>query len=357
MARVELRGLRRRYPGGGAAALAGLDLDVADGELLVLVGPSGCGKSTALRLIAGLDTPDGGSIRIDDRDVGAVPPQDRDVAMVFQGYALYPHLTVRENIGFPLKMRGIAAPERARRVDAAAATLSLSRLLDRRPSELSGGERQRVAMGRAIVREPKVFLFDEPLSNLDAALRAELRVELAALVRRLGTTSLYVTHDQVEAMTMGSRLAILRGGVLQQIGPPRSIYEDPENDFVAGFLGSPPMSWLAITREGDALRGAGAALPAPLGIALPPRLKAGVRPEHVHLHAAPSRTVTIAAEVVSVEPLGAETHVLLDAEGAQIRLKTAGFDAPARGSRVRVHLDPGVLLWFDAESGARLRGA
>ena len=359
MAKVELRGLHRRYPGAETPALEALDLDVDDGELLVLVGPSGCGKSTALRLIAGLDAPDSGSIRIDDRDVGKLPPQDRDVAMVFQGYALYPHLTVRENIGFPLKMRGVRDPERARRVGEVAAVLGLARLVDRRPGELSGGERQRVAMGRAIVRQPKVFLFDEPLSNLDAALRAELRVELSALVHRLGTTSLYVTHDQIEAMTMGSRIAVLRSGKLQQIGPPRAIYEDPANDFVAGFLGSPPMNWIEIEleRDGATLRGAGAEIPIPAGLDLPRRVKAGVRPEHIHFDASPARCVAIGGEVVSVEPLGAETHVLLDASGTRIRVKTAGFDAPSRGAGVRVHLDPGALLWFDAESGARLRSS
>ena len=355
MAKVELRGLHRRYPGAETAALEALDLDVGDGELLVLVGPSGCGKSTALRMIAGLDKPDGGSIRIDDRDVTRLPPQDRDVAMVFQGYALYPHLTVRENIGFPLKMHGVRDPERARRVEETAGMLGLARLLARRPGELSGGERQRVAMGRAIVRQPKVFLFDEPLSNLDAALRTELRVELSALVHSLGTTSLYVTHDQVEAMTMGSRIAVLRGGKLQQVGPPRSIYEDPANDFVAGFLGSPPMNWIDLERDGAELRGAGASIAIPAGLTLPRRIKAGVRPEHLHLDASPARALSLAGEVVSVEPLGAETHVLLDAAGTRIRVKTAGFDAPSRGAAVRVHLDPGALLWFDAETGARLR--
>ena len=355
MAKVELRGLHRRYPGAETAALEALDLDVGDGELLVLVGPSGCGKSTALRLIAGLDKPDGGSIRIDDRDVTKLPPQDRDVAMVFQGYALYPHLTVRENIGFPLKMHGVRDPERGRRVEEIAGMLGLARLLARRPGELSGGERQRVAMGRAIVRQPKVFLFDEPLSNLDAALRTELRVELSALVHRLGTTSLYVTHDQVEAMTMGSRIAVLRGGKLQQVGAPRSIYEDPANDFVAGFLGSPPMNWIDLERDGADLRGAGTSIAIPAGLALPRRIKAGVRPEHLHLDASSARALSFGGEVVSVEPLGAETHVLLDAVGTRIRVKTAGFDAPSRGAAVRVHLDPGALLWFDAETGARLR--
>jgi multiple sugar transport system ATP-binding protein len=331
----------------------GLDLEVADGELLVLVGPSGCGKSTALRLIAGLDTPDGGSIEIGDREMRDVPPQDRDVAMVFQGYALYPHLTARDTLAFPLKMRGIGAAERARRVDEAAALLGLGKLLDRRPGELSGGERQRVAMGRAIVRRPKVFLFDEPLSNLDAALRTELRVEIAALVRRLGVTSLYVTHDQVEAMTMGDRIAVMRAGELQQIGAPREIYEDPANAFVAGFLGSPPINWIAIERTNRGLTGAGAAWPEPEGLELPAKAKAGLRPEHLSLR---GPGVAMEATVAQIEPLGAETHVLLDAAGTLLRAKVPGFDAPARGEKVTVYARGEAVLWFDAESGKRLRG-
>jgi multiple sugar transport system ATP-binding protein len=352
MAKVAIRGLSRRYPGAGAPALSGLDLTVADGELLVLVGPSGCGKSTALRLLAGLDRPDAGSIHIDDRDVGAVPPQDRDVAMVFQGYALYPHMSARENIAFPLRMRGVPAAEQRRRVDEAAALLGLGKLLDRRPGELSGGERQRVAMGRAIVREPKVFLFDEPLSNLDAALRAELRVEIAALVRRLGVTSLYVTHDQVEAMTMGDRIAVLRAGDLLQVGAPRAIYEDPANAFVAGFLGSPPINWIDVERREGKLVGAGAVWPEPAGLDVGARARAGVRAEHLRLD---GEGVAIAATVAAAEPLGAETHVLLDAAGTRIRMKVTGFDAPARGENVRVVVRPGAVLWFDAATGERLR--
>ncbi len=380
MATIALRGLTRRYGGADAAALEALDLEVADGEVLVVVGPSGCGKSTALRLIAGLDAPDAGSVWIDGRDVSRVPPQDRDVAMVFQGYALYPHLAVRDIIAFPLKMRGVPAAERARRVEEVSQMLGLGRLLGRRPAELSGGERQRVAMGRAIVRSPKAFLFDEPLSNLDAALRAELRVELAALVRRLGTTSLYVTHDQIEAMTLGDRIAVLRGGKLQQLGAPRAIYEDPANEFVASFLGTPPINFLEVERDGGRARAAGVDLPLPSAAGLPVRLRAGIRPERLSLTAAgcapeaPNGTGAVALEatVVATEPLGAETYVYLDvggpvpagdeptagearARGQRLRARAHGFEAPERGARVRVALDPRHLLWFDAETGARLR--
>jgi multiple sugar transport system ATP-binding protein len=360
MATIRLRGLSRRYLGAEGAALAGLDLEVADGEVLVVVGPSGCGKSTTLRLIAGLDAPDAGTIAIDGRDVGQTPPQERDVAMVFQGYALYPHLTVRENIAFPLKMRGIARAERARRAEEAAGTLGLAKLLDRRPGELSGGERQRVAMGRAIVRSPKVFLFDEPLSNLDAALRAELRVELASMVRRLGTTSLYVTHDQIEAMTLGDRIAVLERGALQQIGTPRAVYEDPENAFVAGFLGTPPMNLIELAVEGGRARRSGVDLPAPEALHLPPRVQAGVRPEHLSIEdastAARAGDVGILAEVVATEPLGPETYVYLEVDGARLRARARGFDGPTRGEKVRLALDPRHLLWFDASSGRRCRG-
>jgi multiple sugar transport system ATP-binding protein len=377
MATITLRGVTRRYEGGKApegglrspklapAALLDLDLDVADGELLVLVGPSGCGKSTALRLIAGLDTPDAGTITMDGRDMRAVPPQDRDVAMVFQGYALYPHLTVREIIAFPLKMRGVPAKERDRRVEEAAASLGLTRLLGRRPGELSGGERQRVAMGRAIVRSPKAFLFDEPLSNLDAALRAEIRVELAALVRRLGTTSIYVTHDQIEAMTLGDRIAVLQKGVLQQIGAPRTIYEDPANVFVAGFLGTPPMNLIELDVEGQRAKRKAMVLPLPPGMNAPARVTAGIRPEHLRLGeergaapaARPGEAIAIEATVIATEPLGAETFVYLDADGARLRARAQGWVAPARGDAVKLSVMPGDLLWFDAATGERCRAA
>jgi len=355
MAAITVRGLTRRFPGADRPAVDRLDLEVESGELLVFVGPSGCGKSTALRMIAGLDAPDAGSISIGGRDVSRVPPQDRDVAMVFQGYALYPHMTVREIMAFPLKMRGTPPADRARRVDEVAGMLGLGKLLDRRPGELSGGERQRAAMGRAIVRSPKVFLFDEPLSNLDAALRAELRVELAALVRRIGTTSIYVTHDQVEAMTMGDRIAVLRAGELQQIGPPRAIYQDPENLFVASFLGTPSINQIEVTAEDGRYQADGVSLPLPAGIDPPARAVAGVRPEHLRVLAAgESAPVELEGRVTVVEPLGAETFLYLDLGSARLRARAPGFAAAAPGDAVRLGVDPAAILWFDATTGKRL---
>lgn len=354
MATLELCGLTRRYAHGEATALTALDLEVGDGELLVLVGPSGCGKSTALRLIAGLETPDAGTVRLDGRDLAGVPPQDRDVAMVFQGYALYPHLTVRENIGFPLRMRRVSKAVCETRVGEAATLLGLGKLLERRPGELSGGERQRVAMGRAIVRSPKAFLFDEPLSNLDAALRAELRVELASLVRRLGTTSVYVTHDQVEAMTMGDRIAVMRAGTLQQVGAPRAIYEAPANVFVASFLGSPPVNLVELSVEGGSARAKGFDLPLPDGLDVPERVTVGIRPEHLHLGPGPASAMHVEATLSAAEPLGAETILTLDASGTRVRARSHGFDAPARGEVVKLHVEPGAVLWFDSATGLAL---
>jgi multiple sugar transport system ATP-binding protein len=356
MAMIELRGLVRRHQGADAPALDRLDLDVVAGELLVLVGPSGCGKSTTLRLVAGLDAPDAGTILLDGKDVTRVPPQDRDVAMVFQGYALYPHMKVREILAFPLKMRGAGRTERERKVEEAAAMLGLSRLLDRRPGELSGGERQRVAMGRAIVRSPRVFLFDEPLSNLDAALRAELRVELAALVRRLGTTSIYVTHDQVEAMTMGDRIAVMQSGLLQQVAKPRALYESPDNVFVASFLGTPPINLIEAEARDGRLVSSGLSLPMPPGASLPARVTVGVRPERLGLVRGEGESAgsTFPAEVIAIEPLGAETHVYLDAAGTRLTARAPGFDAPSRGERVRVAVDVQSCHFFDPGSGRRI---
>jgi multiple sugar transport system ATP-binding protein len=356
VAAIELSGLVRRHKGADAPALDRLDLEVHAGELLVLVGPSGCGKSTTLRLVAGLDTPDAGTIRVGGKDVTHVPPQDRDVAMVFQGYALYPHMKVREILAFPLKMRGMGRAERERKVEEAAAMLGLSRLLDRRPGELSGGERQRVAMGRAIVRSPRVFLFDEPLSNLDAALRAELRVELSALVRRLGTTSIYVTHDQVEAMTMGDRIAVMKSGLLQQVAKPRALYEKPDNVFVASFLGTPPINLIEADVRDGKLVAAGMSLPIPPGASLPGRVVLGVRPERLVLLRGEGEPAAggFSAEVIATEPLGAETHVHLDASGTRLVARAPGFDAPSRGERVRVAVDVGSCHFFDPPSGRRI---
>jgi len=246
MASVKFQKATRTYPGGTTPAVDAIDLEIADGEFLVLVGPSGCGKSTTLRMLAGLEEVNGGQILIGDRDVTNIPPKDRDIAMVFQNYALYPHMTVAENMGFALKIAGVDKEERAARVLDAAKLLDLEPYLNRKPKALSGGQRQRVAMGRAIVRKPQVFLMDEPLSNLDAKLRVQTRTQIASLQRRLGVTTVYVTHDQVEAMTMGDRVAVLKDGVMQQVATPRELYETPKNVFVAGFIGSPAMNLLQL---------------------------------------------------------------------------------------------------------------
>jgi len=292
-------------------------------------------------MIAGLDEPNRGTIQIGGKPMNDVPPQDRDVAMVFQGYALYPHMKVRDIIGFPLRMRKEPKDQRERKVQEAADLLSIARLLDRRPAELSGGERQRVAMGRALVRHPKVFLFDEPLSNLDAALRGEIRVEIGALVRKLGATTVYVTHDHVEAMTLGDRVAVMRDGRLEQLGTPREVYESPATAFVASFLGSPAMNLSPATRKDDLVTAD--AIRLRLGSERPEEteLLIGVRPEHVRVGGeAASGSVRARARVVAVEPLGAETFVHLDAGGTPLRARLPGFEAPRRNDEVDVHFAP-----------------
>lgn len=358
MARIAISGLSKRF--GAVAtnqplALDGLDLEVADGELLVLVGPSGCGKSTALRLIAGLEEPSAGNIIIGDRDVTEVPPQHRDVAMVFQGYALYPHLSVRDNMAFPLKMRGVPKAKRRAKVEKIAALVGLDGKLERLPSELSGGERQRVAMGRAIVRQPKVFLFDEPLSNLDAKLRAELRVELVALIKRLGSTAVYVTHDQAEAMTMSDRVAVLNEGRLQQLATPREVYERPANAFVATFVGSPAMNLLPC----DASEPAVGAFEGPW--ALPDGARQfGFRPEHVLSgdkldNAEHVSKYVLEGEVVANQRLGAESLIYLMADGQRVCLRAPGFANDEIGEVVSIQVRARRLHWFD-EDGLRLAG-
>jgi sn-glycerol 3-phosphate transport system ATP-binding protein len=341
---IQIERLTRRFSGSDRPAVDDVSLSVASGEIVSLVGPSGCGKSTTLRMVAGLDLPDQGSVKIGGREMRGVPPQDRDVAMVFQGFALYPHMTVREIIGFPLRMRGVGASERAERVRETAELLSITPLLDRRPGALSGGEQQRVAMGRAIVRKPAVFLFDEPLSNLDAALRAELRIELGKLLRRIEATALYVTHDQVEAMTLSDRIAVLRRGKLEQLGTPREIYESPASTFVAGFFGSPPMNLLkAVCADGKAKVG-DLVVNAPDGA--PDHVVLGIRPEHIRVGAESDAH----ARVVAVEPLGGETHLELELDGQTLRAKVAGFDAPAPNERVPFAVDGARLAFFDPES-------
>jgi ABC-type sugar transport system ATPase subunit len=364
MARVDFEGIEKRYA--GATALADLSLSVADRELLAVVGPSGCGKSTLLRLLAGLEAPTRGTIRIDGSPVGDRSPQERNVAMVFQDYALYPHRTVRGNLAFPLEMRRVPREERRRRVEAVAELLAIAPLLDRRPAELSGGERQRVAMGRALVREPSVFLLDEPLSNLDAKLRVRVRAEIAELQRRTGTTMLYVTHDQVEAMTLGERVAVLHQGRLQQLASPRELYARPANVFVAGFIGSPPMNLLP-ARLVDAANGRpaldvdGQRLPLPPAIAARARaagdgdLSLGVRAEALRL-AAPGAGA-LRARVLLCEFLGHEllAHLALGAEasdGARLVARFAEAPALARGDPVSLDLDAHGLHLFGADGRA-----
>jgi len=352
---VELDALIRQFMGAARPAVDRLSLSVAAGEVVSLVGPSGCGKSTTLRMIAGLDRPDSGSIRIGGHEVAKLPPQQRDVAMVFQGFALYPHMTAQQIMEFPLKMRKVSAVRRAEAVRDAAELLNISPLLGRVPAQLSGGEQQRVAMGRAIVRQPQVFLFDEPLSNLDAALRSELRVELKKLLNRLEATALYVTHDQVEAMTLSDRICVLNRGKLEQIDTPRRIYEAPASTFVAKFFGSPPMNLLDLVNDGEhAQLGS---LRAPLPGRAPESLTLGFRPEHVRIGDGARPDSALAhgtAKVTAVEPLGAETHLELELEGQLFRAKTSGFEAPALATSVAFAVPCADLRWFDRKTGLAL---
>ncbi len=355
---VVLDGVTRRFD--DVVAVDDLSLAVAEREFLVLLGPSGCGKSTALRMIAGLEAPTSGTITIAGRDVTDLEARDRDVAMVFQSYALYPHMTVRRNIEFPLRNRKVPAAERDRLVAEAADALDLGDLLDRKPGQLSGGQRQRVALARAIVRRPAVFLMDEPLSNLDAKLRVQTRAELIELQRRLQTTVVYVTHDQVEAMTMGHRIAILEGGVLQQVGPPDEVYARPANTFVAGFIGTPPMNLLDATVDGagstPAISVDGTALAVPGALAELVRgstaAVVGVRPEHVTLDDASALRGVVAV----VEALGHERHLVCRRpDGSLLTVRSAGADGDLQvGDEVGLLLDPEHLHLFDATSGARL---
>jgi multiple sugar transport system ATP-binding protein len=369
LAQVGFDGVTKRF--GDTTAVDELTLQVVDGELLVLLGSSGCGKTTALRLVAGLEALTAGRVTIGERVVNDIDPKDRDVAMVFQSYALYPHLTVAKNIEFPLRQRGAGKEERSAKVKQAAETLGLASLLDRKPAQLSGGQRQRVALARAIVREPLVFLMDEPLSNLDAALRVQTRADIVELQARLNTTTLYVTHDQVEAMTMGHRIAVMNEGRLQQVATPEDLYTRPTNVFVAHFLGSPGMNLvegMLVEGGGNEATGGedtlcvsflGASVPLPAEVAKDvrgsgPDVVLGLRPETLHL----STDGPIAATVIIVELLGAETLVICRTEtGARIIVRQpASAVRPSIGDAVRIAVDPEPRAYhlFDAESGLRL---
>ncbi|HEY1328314.1 MAG TPA: sn-glycerol-3-phosphate ABC transporter ATP-binding protein UgpC [Casimicrobiaceae bacterium] len=358
MATVSLRGVRKSFE--AQEVIHGIDLDVADQEFVVLVGPSGCGKSTLLRMIAGLEAVSDGQIAIGDRVVNEVDPKDRDVAMVFQDYALYPHLTVFQNIAFSLQYRGVARAEIARRVAHAAAILDIEPLLERKPRQLSGGQRQRVAMGRAMVREPKVFLFDEPLSNLDAKLRVQMRTEIKKLRERVRTTAIYVTHDQVEAMTLADRIVLLNNGRVEQIGSPEDVYETPATLFVAGFIGASGMNLLQGHLRHEASRfivelGDGARLPAP---ASPHAARAGmpvvigVRPEH--LHWAHNGEASLAGTARVVEPLGSDTLVVFDVAGRELQARLPPRLVRRAGDPVRVTIAPETIHLFDPQTGRRI---
>jgi len=357
MATVKFDNASRTYPGNDKPSVDKLDIDIADGEFLVLVGPSGCGKSTALRMLAGLEEVNVGNIWIGDRNVTDLSPKDRDVAMVFQNYALYPHMSVADNMGFALKIAGVNKTEIAKRVADAAKILDLEDYLERKPKALSGGQRQRVAMGRAIVRNPQVFLMDEPLSNLDAKLRVQTRTQIASLQRRLGVTTVYVTHDQIEAMTMGDRVAVLKDGILQQCATPRDMYDHPDNVFVAGFIGSPAMNLFDVPIvdggvkfgvstypiDRDLLSGAGK------------EVTLGVRPEDLTIQTS-DEGLPVTVEVV--EELGADAYVfcVADLPGGEVKLvaRVAAANRPERGTRVCLRPRPAEALLFHPVTGERL---
>ena len=373
MATVTFENATRIYPGNDRPSVDALNLEIADGEFLVLVGPSGCGKSTSLRMLAGLEDVNAGRILIGDRDVTDVQPKDRDIAMVFQNYALYPHMTVHDNMGFALKIAGTPKAEIDKRVREAAKILGLTEYLDRKPKALSGGQRQRVAMGRAIVRKPKVFLMDEPLSNLDAKLRVQTRTQIASLQRSLGVTTVYVTHDQTEALTMGDRIAVLKDGVLQQVGTPRGMYDHPANEFVAGFIGSPAMNLGQFTVKGDVATVGAAKIQlskATLDAITPEdggKVTIGFRPESLDVVSAQDEH-SIPVRLSFVEELGSDAYIYGELVGAeeseaklgsgedssQIIVRVPPRTAPEPGETVYVRIRPGQEHIFSASTGKRL---
>ena len=351
MASISLKNVVKRYGHGKTAVpvLHGINAEISDREFIVIVGPSGCGKSTLLRMVAGLEEISGGDIAIGGRVVNKLEPAERDIAMVFQNYALYPHMTVFDNMAYGLKIKKVPIAEIKVRVDKAAKILELGHLLERKPRELSGGQRQRVAMGRALARQPQLFLFDEPLSNLDAKLRVEMRAEIKRLHQASGITSVYVTHDQVEAMTLGSRIAVMKGGVVQQLGTPDEIYNRPANCYVATFIGSPTMNLLRGTQAAGhfAVQGASLDLSAPPASA---EVMLGVRPEHLVMHdGAPWRgTVSV------VEPTGPDTYVMVDTTAGTVTLRTDAQTRAQPGDQVGLTVAPAHAHWFDAKSEERL---
>ncbi len=373
MAGLTLKGIYKKYPG-GVVAVSDVNLEIRDKEFIVLVGPSGCGKSTTLRMIAGLEEISEGELYIGDRLVNDIAPKDRDIAMVFQNYALYPHMTVFDNMAFGLKLRKVPKDEIERKVNEAAKILDLTHLLDRKPKAMSGGQRQRVALGRAIVRSPKVFLLDEPLSNLDAKLRAQMRTEISKIHKKLGTTFIYVTHDQTEAMTMGDRIVCMKDGFVQQIDTPQNLYENPTNKFVAGFLGSPQMNFIdAVLKEeyGQYIVEFGSEdTPRSNGVKyqiIVPESKAnddlahyvgkeiilGIRPESIHdeeMYLSNATTGVIEANVEITEMMGAETYLYLECEGIPLTARVSPRSTARSGDRIKIALDPNRIHLFDKET-------
>ncbi len=349
LAEVTIRALRKTY--GGLQVIHGLDLVIPDGAFVVLVGPSGCGKSTLLRMIAGLEEVTEGDLMIGPKRVNNLPPSERDIAMVFQNYALYPHKTVAANMGFALKMRGMEKDAIRQKVERAAAILGLTPYLDRYPRALSGGQRQRVAMGRAIVRDPQVFLFDEPLSNLDAKLRVQMRTEIKELHQRLKTTTIYVTHDQIEAMTMADKIVVMQGGRIEQVGAPLDLYDRPANVFVAAFIGSPSMNLIEGRISGGGIAVAGTTLPLPPGIRADEGREViyGIRPEHLSL-----ADRGLAGTVAVVEPTGSETHVVLRHEGRELTAVFRNRVAFGPGATITLAPEVAVSHLFDKATGQRL---
>ena len=366
MATLELRNVNKSYGKGLPDTLKNIELKIDDGEFLILVGPSGCGKSTLMNCIAGLESISGGAILVDDADISGMSPKDRDIAMVFQSYALYPTMNVRDNIAFGLKIRKMSAAAIDEEVARVSKLLQIEHLLTRKPGQLSGGQQQRVAMGRALARRPKIYLFDEPLSNLDAKLRVEMRTEMKLMHQRLKTTTVYVTHDQIEAMTLGDKVAVMKDGIIQQFGTPKQIYNDPANLFVASFIGSPPMNFIPLRlqrRDGRllALLDSGQArCELPLGMqdaGLEDRdVIVGIRAEQIVLAPAePNGLPVIRAEVQVVEPTGPDTLVFVSLNGIKVCCRMAPDDAPAVGQSLNLQFDPAKVLLFDANTGERLR--